>query len=452
MGVYCTLVSCIEWMAAATVLYFAALIVGIHVSFMTFIGIFVIAALSGLVSFIPGGFGAFDLVVLLGLKSLGVSEEKILLALLLYRFAYYFVPVLIALVLSTFEFGTTAKKYIEGSKYYVPAKDFTSFLRSYQKDILAKIPSFSLATLVFLTSLIFFINNLTIVYDGLYDDNHFAYYITLAIHTSACLLLILNVRGIFKQSRRAIIFAMISIILIVAATIYTYASFLLLTWLVLIFVLLVLAYRRAQVLKRPFRFRKLVLMLVVSVIVLYLNHFLIAETLYALDIYHIEVDTSLLRYYFWITILIVILIVGLIAWLFDYKFERPHRMTDVSICESIIHEYGGNYLSHLVYSGDKDCFIDENEKAFLMYRYKSNTLVVLGDPIGDPNTFESLLEKFYQFAEYRGYNIIFYQISDRHMPLYHNFGNQFFKLGEEAIIDLTTFTTSGKNVEALGQL
>ena len=97
---------------------------------------------------------------------------------------------------------------------------------------------------------------------------------------------------------------MISIILIVAAT--TYASFLLLTWLVLIFVLLVLAYRRAQVLKRPFRFRKLVLMLVVSVIVLYLNHFLIAETLYALDIYHIEVDTSLLRYYFWITILIVI--------------------------------------------------------------------------------------------------------------------------------------------------
>ena len=294
-------------MAAATVLYFAALIVGIHVSFMTFIGIFVIAALSGLVSFIPGGFGAFDLVVLLGLKSLDVSEEKILLALLLYRFAYYFVPVIIALILSTFEFGTTAKKYLEGSKYYVPAKDFTSFLMSYQKDILAKIPSLSLAILIFLTSIIFFINNLTIVYDGLYDGNHFAYYLTLSIHTSACLLLILNVRGIFKQSRRAIIYAMISIILIAGATIYTYASFLLLTWLVVMFILLVLAYRRAQVLKRPFRFRKLVLMLILSVIVLYLNHILIAETLYALDIYHIEVDTSLLRYYFWVTILIVII-------------------------------------------------------------------------------------------------------------------------------------------------
>ncbi|WP_141708659.1 phosphatidylglycerol lysyltransferase domain-containing protein, partial [Staphylococcus hominis] len=36
------------------------------------------------------------------------------------------------------------------------------------------------------------------------------------------------------------------------------------------------------------------------------------------------------------------------------------------------------------------------------------------------------------------------QVSDRFMPLYHNFGNQFFKLGEEAIIDLTQLTTSGK--------
>ena len=47
----------------------------------------------------------------------------------------------------------------------------------------------------------------------------------LAIQTSACLLLILNVRGIYKGSRRAIIYAFISIILIASATIYTYASF-----------------------------------------------------------------------------------------------------------------------------------------------------------------------------------------------------------------------------------
>lgn len=444
MGVYCTLVSCVEWLAAAVVLYFSALIVGIDISFMNFIGIFIIAALSGLVSFIPGGFGAFDLVVLLGLKSLGINEENILLALLLYRFAYYFVPVAIALVLSTFEFGNTARKYIGESKYFVPAKDVTSFLMSYQKDILSKIPSFSLAILVFLTSVIFFINNLTIIYDGLYDDNHLAYYLTLSIHTSACLLLMLNVKGIFKQSRRAIIFAIISILLIFAATVYTYASFILLTWLLVMLVLLFIAYRQSKVLKRPLRLKNAFLFILISIIVLYINHVIISSTLYALDVYNIEVDTTVLRYYFWITIALITIIVALIAWLFDYRFIKSSQNKNLAVCEQIIQQYGGNYLTHLIYSGDKNYFIHENESAFLMYRYKSNALVVLGDPVGDTASFESLLEAFYEYAEYYGYDIIFYQVSDRFMPLYHNFGNQFFKLGEEAIIDLTTFTTSGK--------
>ena len=120
--------------------------------------------------------------------------------------------------------------------------------------------------------------------------------------------------------------------------------------------------------------------------------------------------------------------------------------------EEIIDQYGGNYLSHLIYSGDKQFFTNENKNAFLMYRYKASSLVVLGDPIGDENAFDELLEAFYNYAEYLGYDVIFYQVTDQHMPLYHNFGNQFFKLGEEAIIDLTQFSTSGKNAVDLERL
>ena len=92
---------------------------------------------------------------------------------------------------------------------------------------------------------------------------------------------------------------------------------------------------------------------------------------------------------------------------FDYKYKRSHHSVDLTLCDEIIQKYGGNYLSHLVYSGDKDCFFNENKDSFIMYRYKSNALVVLGDPIGNTKSFESLLEAFYQFAEYQGYEIIF---------------------------------------------
>ncbi|MGO3049590.1 MAG: bifunctional lysylphosphatidylglycerol flippase/synthetase MprF [Staphylococcus sp.] len=449
LGVYCTIVSGVEWFIAALVLYMAMWLVDIHISFATFMGIFIIAALSGLISFIPGGFGTFDLVVLLGLKSMKIPEESIVLALLLYRFAYYLFPVLVALILSTFEFRSTAKRYWEGSKIIVPMKDMTSLLGSYQKDIIARIPSFSIALLLMFTSIVFFLNNLTIIYDGLYNPHHYIYYIIVSVHTCACLLLLLNVFGVYHLSKRAILFSIISIILIFVVTAYTYASFMLISWLIIMLILLVIFYKRAHVIKRPFRYSKLFVNIILGSVILYINHLFIASTFYSLDIYHIEVDTSILRYYFWFTIILVAMIVGIIVWWFEQRYRILRSGSEDEICNAIIKQHGGNYLSHLMYSGDKKCFINETHDAFLMYRYKNNAHIVLGDPIGNPKSFQKLLESFYKEAEYLGYDIIFYQVTDKYMSLYHNFGNQFFKLGEEALIDLTTFTISGKKKRGL---
>ena len=76
-------------------------------------------------------------------------------------------------------------------------------------------------------------------------------------------------------------------------------------------------------------------MLLLSIFILYLNHILISGTLYALDVYHIEIDTSLLRYYFWMTIIIIMLLVGVIAWLFDYKYKRSHHSVDLTLCDEL---------------------------------------------------------------------------------------------------------------------
>ncbi|MFH4906988.1 MULTISPECIES: bifunctional lysylphosphatidylglycerol flippase/synthetase MprF [Staphylococcus] len=448
-GIYCTIVSSIEWMIAALVLYMALLIVGIHVHFPVFMGIFIIGALSGLMSFIPGGFGTFDLVLLLGLKSLNIPEEKIVLALLLYRLAYYLFPVLIALILSTFEFRNTAKRYWDDSKIMIPVKDMSSLLASYQKDILTRIPAFSIALLLLFTSVLFFFNNITIIYDGLYSNNHAFYYIIASIHTCACLLLLLNVIGVYHLSKRALLFAICSVIIIFSVTVYTYPSLILLSWLITMFVMLVLFYRSARVIKRPFRYTKLLSSVIIGALVLFINHVFIKNTFYTLDIYHLEVDTSLLRYYFWFTIITVVIIVSVIVWWFEARFKSAGSDHNLEQCETIIQKFGGNYLSHLIYSGDKKFFFNEQQDAFVMYRYKRNAYIVLGDPIGNSASFHELLETFYNEAHYLGYDIIFYQVTDKYMSIYHDFGNQFFKLGEEAIIDLSTFTTSGKKKRGL---
>ena len=451
-GIYCTLISSVEWIAASAVLYLAFKIVGVDASFTAFVGIFIIAALAGLISFIPGGFGAFDLIILLGLKSLNVPEEKVLLGLLLYRMAYYFFPVIVALVISTFEFGSTARRYtlryFESSKYFMPAKEVTSFVMSYQKDIITKVPAFALAVLVFFTSLIFFINNVSIAYNGIYDTNHLGYYIMLSAHTSACLFLMLNIGGIYQQSRRAILFTMISTVIILVIWIVIYPSLLLIGWLITLLALLFVAYRKALRIKRPFRITRIIALIVTSALILYLNQFYIQTALAIFDVYQIELDVSVLRYSFWLTIAVIILTVALVVWIYEKRNFKPHRISDIDICQNIVNQYGGNYLSHLLHSGDKECFIHESEKSFIMYRFKSGTFVVLGDPIGDRETFTELLESFYNYADRLGYDVIFYQSSHKYMSLYHSFGNQFFKLGEEALIDLTTFKITGKKRRA----
>ena len=74
-------------------------------------------------------------------------------------------------------------------------------------------------------------------------------------------------------------------------------------------------------------------------------------------------DTLLLKYYFWLTILVVVILVGIVAWLLGLD-TLDHITKDLSRCKSIIEMYGGNYLSHLIYSGDKDVFMHEAQQAF----------------------------------------------------------------------------------------
>ncbi len=78
-----------------------------------------------------------------------------------------------------------------------------------------------------------------------------------------------------------------------------------------------------------------------------LTIYFIAGTLYALDIYTIEMHTSVLRYYFWLTILIIAIIIGMIAWLFDYQFSKVRISSKIEDCEEIINQYGGNYFESL---------------------------------------------------------------------------------------------------------
>lgn len=90
-------VSSLDWSLAAAVLY-VLLSAKIAISYPAFLGIYLLAQFTGLISNVPGGVGVFETVILLLLKSY-ISSTTIFGALLAYRLIYYLFPLIIAVVL-----------------------------------------------------------------------------------------------------------------------------------------------------------------------------------------------------------------------------------------------------------------------------------------------------------------------------------------------------------------
>lgn len=444
LGSLFTVISSVEWICASLVLYLSLHIVGANPPFPVVLSVFIVAAISGLASFIPGGFGAFDLIILLGLKYIGIPEEKIVLALLVYRFAYYFFPLFIALVMTVFEFGPHAKNFISDSKFFVPARDVTGFIFSFQKDFVSVFPSLILSVLVGITSLMFLLINALIIVDAATSKHHIVFLILYIFNVSACLILILNLRGIIERSQRATLFIIVAMCILIITNFYVYGISIEILVVTLILAPLIFAYRKSNVLKRAIRFKSVIYIVLVSAIFFYLNQVLVRQTLVIADVKMPNVDYFVLRSTFWLSIIGMSLIVAIIIYIFERHYRMPLENVDLEIGQKIIDQYGGHNLSHLLFSGDKNMFVNEQHDAFIMYRFYRNSFIVLGDPVGNEESFNALLEKFYDHATYLGAEVIFYQVSEKHLSLYHDFGNQFFKLGEEALIDAQAFTTSGK--------
>lgn len=98
--------------------------------------------------------------------------------------------------------------------------------------------------------------------------------------------------------------------------------------------------------------------------------------------------------------------------------------------------------------GDKYLFWSSSQDAFIMFDTTSHFWVALGDPIGNPRQFAELLWQFREQADYHGAKPVFYQIGEQLLSVYLDLGLSMFKLGQEARIDLQEFSLRGKQRDA----
>jgi phosphatidylglycerol lysyltransferase len=123
------------------------------------------------------------------------------------------------------------------------------------------------------------------------------------------------------------------------------------------------------------------------------------------------------------------------------EFEPPARR-EIQQALDFIARYGSSTTPLMVANGDKSIFA--NERGLCLYRTIGPYLAVFADPVVVCATDRAaFLETLFDFASDLDRRPLFYQVSLGWIPLLHDRGYHFFKLGEEAVVPLERVTEAG---------
>lgn len=110
---------------------------------------------------------------------------------------------------------------------------------------------------------------------------------------------------------------------------------------------------------------------------------------------------------------------------------------------SYLKRYGNNSLSYLTYSNDLS-FFNGKWEGYIAYKKYFNTAVVLGDPIVSEESLSKAVREFRKTCSSQNIHTCFFLCTNQTVQTLLNEGYKGFLVGQEAVVDLNTFTTSGK--------
>jgi phosphatidylglycerol lysyltransferase len=110
----------------------------------------------------------------------------------------------------------------------------------------------------------------------------------------------------------------------------------------------------------------------------------------------------------------------------------------------IVETYGKTTLARLALLEDKSYYFSPSGKSTIAYVPKGRGAIALGDPIGPQEDRKEAILGFQEFCDRNDWYPAFYQTLPDDIEMYYSLGFRVVQIGEEAIVDLTTFTLKGK--------
>ncbi len=452
-------VSLLDWILAAAVLWACLYISGAHVKPALLLGAFAGASVLGLVSQVPGGLGVFDGLILIALKEAGFDPPVILSGLLLFRIAYYLLPLLVGLYVGS-EMFTQNSQALARLRVRLGSHPLFGLL-GLPAVLLADLGTRLVAILTFFAGALLLASaampSVVEQIDVVRKHVPISFVESSSWFSVLTGVLLLGLaRGI--DGRLRIAYRLTTWLLLIGAGLAVTKG---LHFGEALFLLAVALLLRAR--KRVFVRRAMTLGAMTQA-GWYAGLALCVLVFFAIGVAQVLGDGSFDLFYFGfgehtsrIGRGLAAALLGLVVYLIWQFFAvrraelaLPNR-GDLERARSLYREHGGGEFAHLTFMRDKYLFWAAEQQAVVAYGSVRNRLVALGSPCGPAQAIDRAILEFRRFADAQDRVPVFYEVLEPDLAHYHDAGFDLFKLGELAIVQLDEFSLAGKRWEDLRQ-
>ncbi len=425
-----------DWALAGFILYLL-FPYSAGLSYLNFLGIFLLAQFIGLASTVPGGLGVFETAMLLMLSP-GVPPASIVTALLLFRGIFYILPFAISII---------ALVVGEIIRRRVSAKNAMQYLGTW----ISSLTPYALSFITFAGGIILLFSAATPgIRDrlGLLIDfvplpvqelSHF-------LSSLAGVSLIILARGLQRRLDGAYI---LTVVLLSGGAIFSLLkgfdyeeAIILTTMLIVMLNSRHYFYRKSSLLDLRLTPGWITAIFMTMTASLWLGMFAYRHIEYANDLWwqftfsgdaprslRAMVGTFSVIFFF---VLFVLLSPAL-------KKPQPATKEELEEAKPII-DRGPGTNGYLALLDDKALLFNKHRNAFIMYGIEKKTWITMGDPIGPSSEHKDLIWRFREMSDQYDGRPAFYQINEDNIPIYADLGLTLLKLGEEGIVSLKEFT------------
>jgi phosphatidylglycerol lysyltransferase len=445
VGLRQVFVGALDWGLAGAVLY-ALMPDSLQLHFGSFLAIFALAQIAGLISHVPGGLGVFEAVMLAGFGATGnqALSAPILGALAAYRGVYYLLPLCAA----------TVAVVIREARGLRQAALLSPWFNGILPPFFAGLTLVSGAVLLFSGATAVLPGRLELLSDLLplpvMEISHF-------LNSVIGMSLLILARGLQRRLDAAYWLTLVLLLAGAVASLLKGIDYEEAALLILLAVALApahrLFYRRASMFDITFSFGWVLACATVLGCTVWLVLFSYQHVEYRNDLwwqfsfYHGNAPRALRALVGATGVALLFALTSLIR----SARQRPTLPGEADLARALpLIKQFHSAQAHLALMGDKSLLFDADGKAFIMYGIEGRSWVAMGDPVGnDDRARQELVWTFRERCERAGGWPVFYQVNPDDLDLYLEVGMSLLKIGEEARVRLEQFNLDGKSKKVL---